>query len=268
MRTDPGKAASEPTLRERIRRGELLVGTFLNLGAPQAVELAGIAGLDWLLIDLEHGAGTESDLLVQLYAAEVTGVPAIVRVEVSARLRIGRVLDLGAAGIMVPRLESVDEVRTAVSYVGYPPDGVRGVALITRGAELGRVGHRDVHTKNAALPLVVQIENPQAVRDAAEIAAVDGVDVLFVVPTDLSHSLGIPGDFAKRRRPGTHEPRSWRVAKWAPALAALGRDDSADHHHTRRASFGSSRSRSPSPSTLTASTVSARQIPGKKMLCG
>jgi len=92
-------------LRARIHRGELLVGTFVNLGAPQGVEIAGRAGLDWLLLDLEHGAGTEADLLTQLYAAEVTGVPAVVRVEIASRLRIGRVLDLGAAGVMIPRVE-------------------------------------------------------------------------------------------------------------------------------------------------------------------
>jgi 4-hydroxy-2-oxoheptanedioate aldolase len=185
-----------PNLRQRILRGDLLVGTFLNLGAPQAVEVAGLTGLDWLLIDLEHGAGTEADLLVQLYAAETTGVPAIVRVEVSARLRVGRVLDLGAAGVMVPRLETLAEVRDAASYVRYHPDGVRGIALMTRGAELGRIGHGDVRRKSATLPLVVQIENPSAVEHAAEFAAIEGVDVLFVGPTDLTHSLGIPGDFA------------------------------------------------------------------------
>jgi 2-keto-3-deoxy-L-rhamnonate aldolase RhmA len=189
-------SSGQSSLRERILRGDLLVGTFLNLGAPQAVELAGLAGLDWLLIDLEHGAGTEADLLVQLYAAETTGVPALVRVEVNARLRMGRVLDLGAAGVMVPRLETPAEVRDAVSYVRYHPDGVRGIALITRGAELGRVGHGDVRRKSATLPLVVQIENPSAVEHAAEFAAIDGVDVLFVGPTDLTHSLGVPGDFA------------------------------------------------------------------------
>jgi 4-hydroxy-2-oxoheptanedioate aldolase len=191
--------ATTPNLRERILRGDLLVGTFLNLGAPQGVELAGLAGLDWLLIDLEHGAGTEADLLTQLYAAETTGVPAVVRVEVNARLRMGRVLDLGAAGVMVPRLERTEEVRDAVSFVRYHPDGVRGIALITRGAELGRIGHTDVRRKSATLPLIVQIENPAAVERAAEFAAIDGVDVLFVGPTDLTHSLGIPGDFANPR---------------------------------------------------------------------
>jgi 4-hydroxy-2-oxoheptanedioate aldolase len=188
--------SGQPSLRERILRGDLLVGTFLNLGAPLAVELAGLAGLDWLLIDLEHGAGTEADLLAQLYAAETTGVTALVRVEMSARLRVGRALDLGAGGIMVPRLETAAEAVAAVSYVRYQPDGIRGVALLTRGAELGRVGHGDTRRKSQTLPLVVQVENPGMVDHAAEIAAIDGVDVLFVGPTDLTHSLGIPGDFA------------------------------------------------------------------------
>lgn len=182
-------------LRERIHRDELLVGTFLNLGAPVAVELAGRAGLDWLLIDLEHGGGTEAGLLPQLYAAAATPTTALVRVESSARLRLGRALDLGAAGIMVPRLETVAEVREAVSFLRWPPDGVRGVALSTRGAGLGTLGHGDVRGHNEMLTLVVQVENPSIVASAPEVAAIDGVDVLFVGPTDLSHSLGIPGRF-------------------------------------------------------------------------
>lgn len=187
---------TQPPLRDRILGGELLVGLFNNLGSPVAVEVAGRAGLDWVVIDLEHGSGTEADLLVQLYAAQVAGVTAFVRVEVNARLRIGRALDLGAAGIMVPRLETADEVRTAVANLRYPPDGIRGVALSTRGAGLGSMAHGDVRAKNQTLPLLVQIENPSAVADAAEIAAIDGVDVLFVGPTDLTHSLGIPGEFS------------------------------------------------------------------------
>jgi 4-hydroxy-2-oxoheptanedioate aldolase len=187
---------TQPSLRERIHGGELLVGMFSNLGAPVAVEVAGRSGLDWLVIDLEHGAGTEADLLVQLYAAQAAGITAFVRVEVNARLRIGRALDLGAAGIMVPRLDSADEVRDAVTNLRYPPDGIRGVALSTRGAGLGSMGHRDVRAKNQTLPLLVQVESPSAVAAASEIASIDGVDVLFVGPTDLSHSLGIPGDFA------------------------------------------------------------------------
>lgn len=187
---------SEPsTFRARVLAGDLLVGTFLGLGAPVGVEAAGRSGLDWLLLDLEHGGGTEADLLPQLYAAQVTGVPTLVRVESNERLRFGRALDLGAGGIMVPRLETVDEVRRAVSYLRWPPSGIRGVALNARGAMSAGVGHADVATWSERLSLVVQVENPAIVDAAAEVAAIDGVDVLFVGPTDLSHSLGVAGQF-------------------------------------------------------------------------
>jgi 2-keto-3-deoxy-L-rhamnonate aldolase RhmA len=183
------------SFRSRVLAGDLLVGTFLGLGAPVGVEAAGRSGLDWLLLDLEHGGATEADLLPQLYAAQVTGAPTLVRVESNARLRFGRALDLGAGGIMVPRLETVDEVREAVSYLRWPPSGVRGVALGARGAMTAGIGHTDVATWSERLTLVVQVENPAIVDAADEVAGIDGVDVLFVGPTDLSHSLGVAGEF-------------------------------------------------------------------------
>ena len=193
MTDEPAKVG----LRERILRGDLLVGTFLNLGAPQGVELAGLAGLDWLLVDLEHGAGTEADLLPQLYAAETTGVPALVRVEVNARLRMGRALDLGAAGIMVPRLETPAEVRDAVSYRPLSPGrraGHRAVDARRRtGAGRASASPREERS-SCRSSCRSRIRRPS--QHAAEIAAIDGVDVLFVGPTDLTHSLGVPGDFA------------------------------------------------------------------------
>jgi 2-keto-3-deoxy-L-rhamnonate aldolase RhmA len=191
--------ADAPSFRSRVLAGDLLVGAFLSLGAPLGVEVAGRSGLDWILIDLEHGGGAEADLLPQLYAAQTTGTPTLVRVESNARLRFGRALDLGGGGIMVPRLETVAEAREAVSHLRWPPSGIRGVALGTRGAQLGSVTHRDVAGWMEQFPLVVQIENPGIVDAADEVAAIDGVDVLFVGPTDLSHSLGIPGDLTHPR---------------------------------------------------------------------
>src|SRR5439155_525558 len=104
-------------------------------------------------------------------------------------------LDLGAAGIVVPRLDTAHQVREAVGFLRYPPDGVRGVALLTRGARLGSVAHADVSSINGDIVGIVQVESPGAVRDARAFAATDGVDVLFVGPADLSHSLGVPGQF-------------------------------------------------------------------------
>jgi 2-keto-3-deoxy-L-rhamnonate aldolase RhmA len=158
-----------------------------------AAELAGRSGLDWLLVDLEHGAATESSLAAHLTAIEGSGAATIVRVEEGTRLRIGRALDLGAEGVMIPRLDEPADVERVASWLRYPPDGVRGVALTTRGAGLGEVAHGGVKGLNDRVLGVVQIESGRAVESARAIAAIDGVDVLFVGPSDLSHSLGIPG---------------------------------------------------------------------------
>jgi 2-keto-3-deoxy-L-rhamnonate aldolase RhmA len=187
--------ATNRTLRSRIHAGETLFGAWCGLGSPGAAELLGVAGYDWVVVDLEHGTGTEAELLAHLTALETTGAAALVRPQSGERLRIGRALDLGAAGIVVPRLDTAAEVREAVSFLRYPPDGVRGVALLTRGARLGSVGHADVSTINRDIVGIVQVESPGAVREARAFAATDGVDVLFVGPADLSHSLGVPGQF-------------------------------------------------------------------------
>ena len=187
-------------LKERIRSGETLIGVFSDLASPLAVELCGQAGFDWAVLDLEHGAATESDLLGLLYAAASTPMAAVVRAQSAERLRVGRALDLGAEGVMLPQLKSIDEVREAVSYLRYPPVGQRGVALRTRGGGMGSLGHSDVaRVVNDRIVGIVQIEAAGTVADADAIAALDEVDVLFVGPADLSHSLGIPGKFDERR---------------------------------------------------------------------
>lgn len=155
----------------------------------------GDAGFDWVVIDLEHGAATEADLVAHLLAVQVRGAAPLVRPQSGERLRIGRALDLGAAGIVVPRLDTAEQAREAVTFLRYPPEGGRGVALRTRGARLGAIGHADVGTVNADIVGIVQIETPGGLREADAIAALDGVDVLFVGPADLSHSLGVPGRF-------------------------------------------------------------------------
>ena len=183
-------------LRRKIRAGEVLFGAWAGLGSPAAAELLGRSGLDWVVIDLEHGAGTEAELLAHLTAVEVTGTAALVRPQSGERLRIGRALDMGAEGVVVPRLDTHEEVVEAVTFLRYPPAGQRGVALLTRGARLGTVNHAGVAALNDDIAGIFQIESPFAVEAADAFASTDGVDVLFVGPTDLSHSLGIPGQFA------------------------------------------------------------------------
>jgi 2-dehydro-3-deoxyglucarate aldolase/4-hydroxy-2-oxoheptanedioate aldolase len=200
-RLDPQNGAmNDPfdrSFRDRALAGEQLFGLFLDLASPASAELCSAVGYDWLLVDLEHGASTEGDLLGLIHAIEAGGgsMP-LVRPQSGERIRIGRALDMGARGIMVPRLESADEAREAVTFLRYPPAGIRGLATRVRGAGLGAVAHADVQRLNDRVLGIIQIESVGGLRDADAIAAIDGVDVLFVGPADLSHSLGIPGDFA------------------------------------------------------------------------
>ena len=181
------------TFRDRVLSGEVLVGTFLNLGSPVVAEVSGRAGFDWLLVDLEHGAVGDADLSPMLQAIVGTGTPAIVRVEQGSRIRIGRALDLGAEGIMVPRVDSIEEARDVARWLRYPPAGVRGVATFTRGLGFGARGHGAVSARNDEIVGIVQIESRAALDAADQMAGLDGVDVLFLGPGDMSHALGIPG---------------------------------------------------------------------------
>lgn len=182
-------------LRRRVLAGEPTVGLFVNLNAVVSAEIVARAGYDWALVDLEHGMGTEADLLAQLVAIQATPTAALVRVASAERLRVGRVLDLGADGLMIPRLESAADVRATLSWMRYPPAGIRGVAAGTRGAGYGTVPHREIRSLDERILGVFQVESPVAVEAAAEVAGIDGVDVLFVGPADLSHGMGIPGEF-------------------------------------------------------------------------
>lgn len=180
-------------LRRRLASQETLYGTFLGLGSAFAAEACALAGFDWLLADLEHGGGDESALPALLMGADAHRVPMLVRVESTDRIRAGRVLDLGAAGVMFPRLDSAAHAQEAVSHVRYPPDGDRGIATYNRACGFG-LNPEALETANDRTVCIVQIENRHAVEHIAEIAAVPGIDVLFIGPRDLSHDLEVPGD--------------------------------------------------------------------------
>ena len=180
-------------LRRRLAAGETTVGTFLGTASPLAAEVCAAAGVDWLLLDLEHGAGGEEQVRSVVPAVAAYGVPTVVRVESVERIRLGRVLDLGAAGVMLPRLDTVEEVRAALRHLRYPPHGDRGVATYNRACRFG-LDPGALDRADEEILGVVQVESVRAVRDVEAVAALDGVDVLFVGPRDLSSDLGVPGD--------------------------------------------------------------------------
>jgi 4-hydroxy-2-oxoheptanedioate aldolase len=177
--------------RKRVLAREWLAGTFLNLGSPITVEIAGLAGFDWILIDHEHGPGGEDTLLHQLHAASSTPAFPVVRIAQNDVTRFKRVLDMGALGVMAPYVSTAAEAKAAVQAMRYPPHGIRGVAKFNRGAGFGGDFEEYYAHAHERLVTVVQIETVEAINKIDEIAAVDGADVLFVGPTDLSYNMGI-----------------------------------------------------------------------------
>jgi 4-hydroxy-2-oxoheptanedioate aldolase len=178
-------------LRRRLANGETTVGTFVGMASATATEVCAAAGADWVLIDLEHGSGGEDVVRDGVIAAGAYGVPAIVRVETGDRIRIGRVLDNGAAGIMVPRLSNVEEARDSVRHLLYPPHGDRGVATYNRSCRWG-MDRGPLTAGEQETVGIIQIETAEALDNVEDIAAQDGVDVVFIGPLDLSFALGVP----------------------------------------------------------------------------
>lgn len=178
-------------LRERLSSPVMSPGTFLGLASPTAIEVAALAGCEWVLLDLEHGGGTLEQVGPSVQAAGAAGIPLVVRVPRPERSVVGWVLDQGAAGVMLPRIESLEEALECVSYVDYPPEGQRGVASYTRSAGWASTSVRDT-ARGVAM---IQIETTGALAAVNKIAALPGVDSLFLGPLDLSFALGVPEDF-------------------------------------------------------------------------
>jgi 2-dehydro-3-deoxyglucarate aldolase/4-hydroxy-2-oxoheptanedioate aldolase len=179
-----------------MNNAPLQLGTWLSTGSPALAELAGLSGFDWVLIDLEHGCASEAAVPDQLRALRGSLTRGIVRVGAPHPDLIARVLDWGAAGIMVPHVNSPAEAEAIVQAAHYAPRGRRGFSRTVRAYDYGLNPPGDVPRK----PLILaQIETAVAVEQAVEIAQVDGIDVLFVGPADLQYDLKQrgSGDYAQ-----------------------------------------------------------------------
>ncbi|MDE0547401.1 HpcH/HpaI aldolase/citrate lyase family protein [Microbacterium sp. C7(2022)] len=183
-----------PTFRDALSRADRpLAGMWVCSNSPLVAEICAGAGLDWLLIDMEHAPNGLESVLAQLQAVAAYPVTPVVRVPANDAVTIKQVLDLGAQNILVPMVESESDAASAVAAVRYPPRGRRGVgSALGRSARWNRVDGYLVDA-DAHVSLFVQIESADAVAHAAQIAAVDGVDGVFVGPSDLSASMGLLG---------------------------------------------------------------------------
>ncbi len=181
-------------LKRKLARGEVALGTFITLNCPDLVEIAGLAGFDFCIIDTEHGPGDAESIQHMLRAAELRGITPIVRVTNPEATTILRTLDVGAAGIQAPQVNSRKTAEDVVRFAKYFPKGERG-ACLTRSSRYGFVEGvaQYFEEANRETMVILHCENKQGLECLDEIASVEGVDVVFVGPYDLSQSFGIPG---------------------------------------------------------------------------
>jgi 4-hydroxy-2-oxoheptanedioate aldolase len=176
-------------LAERRRQ----IGLWTSLGTGTSAEILSGAGFDWLLIDTEHSPTELPMVIDQLRAMEGSGVTPIVRPAWNDPVIIKRLLDTGVQTLLVPMVQSAEEARRAVAATRYPPAGMRGIAVVHRANRYGRV--KDYHTRaNAEMCVLVQLETRRALAELETIAAVEGVDGLFIGPSDLAGDLGHLGN--------------------------------------------------------------------------
>lgn len=179
-------------LPEMLRSGRRLRGIFNGIPSPAIVEMCGYAGFDFIVIDNEHGCADLQTTEHMLRAARASGIVPIVR---CLEQDVARTLDMGASGVQIPMVNTAAQAAQLVRRVRYPAPGgaggQRGSAFSTRAAGYGAFGG-PAHTRrsNEGIALVVMIETPEAVANAGAIAAVEGIDAVFVGPNDLAHSMG------------------------------------------------------------------------------
>ncbi|CAA2158549.1 4-hydroxy-2-oxo-heptane-1,7-dioate aldolase [Methylobacterium brachiatum] len=169
------------------------VGLWMTTGSATLTEIAAGGGLDWLLIDMEHSPNDLISVVDHLRAAASTTTEAVVRVPWNEPVLVKRLLDQGARSLMFPFVQTADEARRAVAATRYPPQGIRGFAGTSRATDYGRRSNYPAQSAEE-ICVVVQLETPEALRAARDIAGVEGVDGVFIGPADLAANMGHLGN--------------------------------------------------------------------------
>ena len=182
-------------MKRKLLSGDPAFGVSVMFPSPHIVDIVGRLGFDWVLIDCEHGSISLESVELMVMAAETAGITPIARPPVNSFEAIGQLMDRGVMGVQVPHVNTAADARRAVESVKYHPLGERGLAAGVRAASYGYGMSMSEYAEqsNSETLVCVQLEEGEAVRNVDEIVQVEGVDVFFVGPSDLSQSLGYPG---------------------------------------------------------------------------
>lgn len=179
--------------KDKLSDGKCVYGPFIKTSDPMFVEAVGIAGFDYVILDMEHGPISTESQQNNIRAAEARNTVPIIRLQDSDENTIGKALDIGAYGIQVPQINTAEEARKVVKYAKFHPYGMRGVCRFVRAADYSGKDRYDYFEESKDLLIILQLEGISAIQNLDEILDVDGIDILFIGPYDLSQSLGIPG---------------------------------------------------------------------------
>jgi 2-dehydro-3-deoxyglucarate aldolase len=191
--TSPTPSPFPNRLRQDLLAHKRLIGCWCALGSLVTTEVVGVAGFDWLLLDAEHAPNDVLTLIPQLLALKGSTSAPVVRIPTNEPIVIKRLLDAGFQNFLVPFVETPEQARRAVAATRYPPAGIRGVSVSQRANRYGSVADY-FRLANDHIAVIVQIESRAGVDNAAEIAQVEGIDALFIGPSDLAAGLGHLGD--------------------------------------------------------------------------
>ena len=192
--TDPTTPNMKSTLKERLKAASPTLGSWISIGDPTVTEILANAGYEWLVIDLEHSAISISRAAELIRIIDLAGVEPLVRLTSNDPNQIKRVLDAGAAGIIVPMVNSKKHAESAVAATRYPPIGSRGMGL-ARAQGYGASLPEYIERQRTEITVIAQIEHVDALEHIHEILNVPGLDGFMIGPYDLSASLGRPGQF-------------------------------------------------------------------------
>jgi 2-keto-3-deoxy-L-rhamnonate aldolase RhmA len=179
------------SFRSRLKRGDLLIGTLVTLASLETVEIIVQAGFDWLFVDMEHSilGPPQAQAILQCVGERVA---CVLRVPLNDEIWIKKALDSGAAGILVPQVNSIEDARRAVRYCKYPLQGIRSVGM-ARAHGYGAKSQAYLDQANANTAVIIQVEHIEAVKNIEAIIMVENVDAVLIGPYDLSASMGLMG---------------------------------------------------------------------------
>jgi 4-hydroxy-2-oxoheptanedioate aldolase len=213
-------------MKEKLRAGEPVFGVSVMIPSPQIVEMIGATGFDWVLLDCEHGTLTLESVELMAMAAEACGITPIARPATRSAEHILQVLDRGVMGVQVPHVNTAAQAREVIAAVKFHPAGRRGLAAGTRAARYDTHGTLAEYVKaaNDATLVAVQLEEQAAIDNLDELLQVPGIDVFFIGPSDLSQSMGYPGNpqAAPVAQAIETSLRKMRAADRTPGMPAAG----------------------------------------------